>query len=77
VAEGGHVAVIDIDKQAAESAAKAAVDRGVKAMAIGLNVTDLEAIKAMEPAVVAELGGIDALFNVAGTNLFKDVEESE
>ena len=77
VAEGGQVAVIDIDPAAAEVAAKAARDRGAKAIAIGLNVTDLDAIKAMVPAVVAELGGIDALFNVAGTNLFKDVEESE
>ncbi len=77
VAEGGQVAVIDIDPAAAEAAAQSARDQGANAIAIGLNVTDLEAIKTMVPAVVAELGGIDVLFNVAGTNLFKDVEESE
>jgi NAD(P)-dependent dehydrogenase (short-subunit alcohol dehydrogenase family) len=76
-AEGGHVAVIDKETAAAQEAASAARKCGVKAMAITLDVTDVEAIRKMVPAVVAELGGIDALFNVAGTNLFKDVEESE
>lgn len=76
-AEGGHVAIIDWEKEAAEGAASFARKCGVKAMAVVLNVNDISAIKAMIPVVVAELGGIDTLFNVAGTNVFKDVEESE
>lgn len=76
-AQGGHVAVIDIDAAAAEEAATAARKCGVEAVAITLDVTDVEAIRRMVPGVVAQMGGIDALFNVAGTNLFKDVEQSE
>lgn len=75
--QGGHVAIIDKELTAAQDAASAARKFGVRAVACVLDVTDVLAIPAMVNEVVSELGGIDALFNVAGTNLFKDVEESE
>jgi meso-butanediol dehydrogenase/(S,S)-butanediol dehydrogenase/diacetyl reductase len=49
---------------------------GGSAVAARLDVCDLAGIEAAMAAAVEQLGGIDALFNVAGTNLPRTVEET-
>jgi NAD(P)-dependent dehydrogenase (short-subunit alcohol dehydrogenase family) len=73
---GGTVLAADRDQQAAEEAAQELSSLGVKAIAMQVDVTHLDSIKAMVERAVQELGGIDALFNVAGTNMLKNVEEA-
>lgn len=76
-ADGGTVAIADLDLAAAQALAEQLDPGGTRAAAWQLDVTDLEGIKAFVPAVVERFGGIDALFNVAGNNSMKTVEEAE
>ena len=62
-AEGAHVAVLDLDFGAAESAAKAA---GNGAIAVACDVTDPAAVAAAFDTVSATFGGLDFLISNAG-----------
>lgn len=77
VEDGGLVALADIDGAAAQAATRALDPAGKVAVAWALDVTDLPGIRRFVPEVVARFGGIDALFNVAGNNSMKNVEEAE
>ena len=63
---GGHVAVVDIDKPAAEKIAAAVTALGRKSLAVPCDVGDLASIDAMVRQVVGAFGRIDALVNNAG-----------
>lgn len=76
-AGGGQVVLTDIDQQAAENAAEQLNQAGGKATALQMDVNDLDAVKALVPLVKQHCTGIDALFNVAGNNSMKTVEEAE
>ena len=76
-AGGGRVVLTDIDQQAAENAAEQLNQAGGKAIALQMDVNDLDAVKTLVPLVKQHFNGIDALFNVAGNNSMKTVEEAE
>jgi meso-butanediol dehydrogenase / (S,S)-butanediol dehydrogenase / diacetyl reductase len=73
IARGGVAAVTDIDGAAAEATLQAA--KSAQGSAAALDVRDGAAIAAAIAAAASRHGGIDVLFNVAGTNLPKNVEE--
>ena len=70
--EGARVCVADIDgKQAADPAAAI----GRRAFGIGVDVTDLESIRAMTALVESKAGGIDILVNNAAIFDMAPIEE--
>lgn len=77
VAEGAHVLIADLDREAAESAA-ATIGRsesGGRAVGTEVDVMDAESIRTMIDHAVAEFGGIDVLCNhVGGSNPRKDLD---
>lgn len=73
---GGLLAATDLDQAAAEAVVGEVRAAGGRALAIRMDVTDLAQIQAMVPQVVQHFGGIDALFNVAGNNSMRTVEEA-
>jgi NAD(P)-dependent dehydrogenase (short-subunit alcohol dehydrogenase family) len=66
------VAVSDIDLEGIEQTAAAVRALGCKSLAVGADITDNAAVKAMVARVVNEFGRIDILCNVAGAILHKD-----
>lgn len=74
---GGTVIATDLDGALAGQVAQAIVRDGGKALALGLDVADLEAIRTGYAAGREFAGGIDALFNVAGINIHRNVEEMD
>lgn len=70
-AEGGNVVVIDLDKDAAENAAKEiAAEYGVEAIGLACNVTVEADCNEVAKVVKEKFGGLDFLVNNAG--LLKD-----
>jgi NAD(P)-dependent dehydrogenase (short-subunit alcohol dehydrogenase family) len=63
---GAHVAVVDIDKAAAEKTAAEVAALGRKSLAIATDVGDLASIDQMVGAVTGAFGHIDVLVNNAG-----------
>ena len=76
VRDGGSVTVCDLDLHAAQKAAAEVAAAGGQAPALEMDVNDLAAVAAMVPATVKRFGGLDVLFNVAGNNMMKNVEEA-
>lgn len=76
VKDGGSVTICDMDLQAADKAAAEVAAAGGQALALQMDVTNLDAVAAMVPATVKRFGGLDVLFNVAGNNMMKNVEEA-
>lgn len=74
---GGTAVVTDVMRDAAESAAAEITSAGGQATAHQLDVCNLENIKSVIAETVSSGRGLDALFNVAGTNLPKNVEETD
>ncbi|WHU46483.1 SDR family NAD(P)-dependent oxidoreductase [Gordonia sp. L191] len=70
---GAHVWCADIDEQAATRTVEATGSR--LARAVGLDVTDADAVRAVVDSVVAEHGHIDLMFNNAGIALGGNTEE--
>jgi len=73
VHDGGRALVSDKDGQAAERCAR---ELGGNALALAADVTDTDAVAAMIAHAVHRFGGIDTLFNVAGINMLKNVEQA-
>lgn len=69
---GGVVAATDLD---AEAARRTVQQLGPGHFSQGLDVARREDIRAGVDAAAASAGGIDAVFNVAGVNLPRNVEE--
>ncbi|MDO8605959.1 MAG: bifunctional aldolase/short-chain dehydrogenase [Phaeospirillum sp.] len=61
--DGAEVAVLDLDPEAAKAAAKAC---GGKALAVGCDVTDPDAVRAAFDAVAECFGGVDIVVSNAG-----------
>ncbi|WP_148615757.1 3-oxoacyl-ACP reductase FabG [Nocardioides rubriscoriae] len=78
--EGASIAVVDLDEAAAaDAAARLPLAEGAKAIGIGADISNAEAVDAAIARVVAELGGIHVLVNNAGITrdnlLFKMTED--
>jgi NAD(P)-dependent dehydrogenase (short-subunit alcohol dehydrogenase family) len=65
-AAGATVAVADLDKSGADDVAARIQADGGTALALGLDVTDTDAVKAALDQVVATFGRLDIAFNNAG-----------
>lgn len=63
-AEGGKIAVVDIDEAAAKQVAK---EIGDNAIALNADVTSADAVDSMIDTCVSHFGRIDVAFNNAGT----------
>ncbi len=63
---GAHVVVADLNMEDAEGVAAALSDRGVRSLAVRVDVSSEKSVKEMFPRVVSEFGGIDILVNNAG-----------
>lgn len=63
--EGAKVAVVDIDKEAAEEVVKAIQEQGGEALAIKTDISDLVSTKGMAKKTVNHFGKIDILVNNA------------
>lgn len=77
--EGASVAVVDLDETAAaEAAGRLDLVEGARAIGIGADVADAEAVEAAVERVVTELGALHVLVNNAGVTrdnlLFKMTE---
>lgn len=67
--EGVNVAVADLNLENAEKVADALKANGVKAIALGTDVTDFDQTKEMVAKTIEGLGRLDILNNVAGLAL--------
>lgn len=65
-AAGAHVAVADLDEGAGEETVAYIQDQGGTAVAVGVDVSDSEAVAALVEKVVGALGPIDCACNIAG-----------
>ena len=64
--DGLQVAVLDLDEAGAKATAAAITEAGGKAIGIGANVTDEEAVRAAVEQVASELGAPTVVINNAG-----------
>ncbi len=76
-AEGAHVAVFDLNLDAAEKVAAAIRVDGGQARALRCDITDRESVDAAVQACEAQLGAIDVLVNNAGWDVFKPFTKTE
>lgn len=74
---GGRSVLGDVDGESAERVAGTIRESGGEAIAVRADVCDGAELEAMVAAGLRAFGGYDALFNVAGVNLAKNVEEME
>ena len=58
--------MLDLDEAGARAVAEAITSSGGTAIALGVDVSDEQAVAAAVEAVVAEFGGLDVVFNNAG-----------
>ena len=73
---GAAVACVDVDAAGLAETADAIVAAGGKGVPLTADVTDLAAVEAAVASAVAELGGVDAVANIAGVGDFTgDVTE--
>jgi 3-oxoacyl-[acyl-carrier protein] reductase len=73
--EGAAVAVADRNEAGAADVARGIVDRGGRASAIEVEVTDESAVAQMVERTLEDLGGIDILVNNAGIDTVSTVVE--
>ena len=77
-AEGGKVVVADLDPQRAQEVADSIAADGASAVAVAVDVTDREQVRAMIRTAVDAFGELNVIFNNAGMNRprdFMDVDE--
>ncbi len=67
-AAGAKVAVCDLRKEAAQAVAGEIVAAGGVAIAVEMNVLDINSVRAARDVIVGELGDVDLLLNGAGGN---------
>ncbi|MGE0798503.1 MAG: 3-hydroxybutyrate dehydrogenase [Lautropia sp.] len=73
-AQGGRVAIADIDRDAACRVADEIGDDGDLAMAVQMDVTDEHAVEAAAERVAGEWGGIDVLVSNAGIQIVHPID---
>lgn len=66
--QGCKVAVLDLNKEAAQKVADEIVSEGGEAIAVGCNVLELESMQAARDEIAEKLGTCDILLNGAGGN---------
>jgi NAD(P)-dependent dehydrogenase (short-subunit alcohol dehydrogenase family) len=74
---GAHVVITARNKERCEDAANEIEKLGVKALAVGCNVTDTDQVEKLTQSVVAAFGRIDILVNNAGTTWAENPEDIE
>lgn len=74
-ARGGTAMVTDLVEADATNVAEELRRNGLQAHSLRVDVRSVDDIRAATEQTVSMMGGIDALFNVAGTNLPRNVEE--
>jgi len=74
-AEGGAVAVLDVDSSAADTVVEQIVSAGGRALAVPCDVRDATSVNAAVGATVAAFGGLDVLFNNAGIIRYGEVPD--
>ena len=72
---GAHVAIADINLGAAQAAADEIRSRGVKAIALAMDVTDEAAVDAGVERAARELGGVDILVSNAGIQIVNPIDQ--
>lgn len=75
--EGGRVAVLDLNLEAAEKVAAQIRAEGGTAQAVRCDITDRHSVDAAVAATEAQLGPIDVLVNNAGWDVFKPFTKTE
>ena len=73
--EGAHIAVLDVERTSAELVAAEIRQKGVRAIALSVDVADPQALESAAEAVAAELGAVHVLCNNAGVWLSKPLAE--
>jgi len=66
---GAHVAVADLDRDAAAALADDVGRRGVRALGLSVQVTDEASVRALAAAVLAAFPRVDILVNAAGVTV--------
>ncbi len=72
---GAHIAVADINADAAQAAVDDIKKRGVKATAIVMDVTDEAAVDAGVEKTVRDIGSVDILVSNAGIQIVNPIDE--
>jgi len=67
-AAGAKVAILDLDKHAAERLADEIVKNGGNAVGLGVNVLEKTSLQVASQEILARFGGVDILINGAGGN---------
>ena len=73
--EGARVAIADLNKQAADTAAAEIEATGGRALGIAMDVTNEQSVNDGVAATVAALGGVDMLVSNAGIQIVHPLEE--
>ncbi len=74
---GARLAIVDLNREAADRAAKGLRDRGGDSMAFYADVSKLDQVEAMAEAVEKQMGPIGILVNCAGINIRKKAIDFE
>lgn len=74
--EGAHVALLDINRESAESVTAQIVDAGGKALAVQADVRDRASVRAAISEAAESMGGLDYLVNNAGLVSMTAFEET-
>lgn len=64
--EGAHIALLDMQEDALNTAVAELADKGVKAIAYAVNVTDEENVEAVFAKIAEDFGQLNGLINSAG-----------
>ncbi|MBV9775608.1 MAG: 3-hydroxybutyrate dehydrogenase [Acetobacteraceae bacterium] len=73
--EGAHVAIADLNGDAAEDAAREITQAGGSALAVTMDVTREDAVDSGVAAVARTFGGVDVLVSNAGIQIVAPVDE--
>ena len=77
VREGAKVVIIDINREAGESAEREIRDAGGGALFVATDVTRDDSMRAAYDATIAQFGRLDVIMNCAGGSLQEDVPVHE
>jgi NAD(P)-dependent dehydrogenase (short-subunit alcohol dehydrogenase family) len=77
VAEGGKVAIVELNREAGARAEREIRDAGGEAIFVETDVTQDDSVRRAVQATVERFGTIDVLFNCAGGSLQEDVPVHE